>query len=467
MGQVRVPESCYWGAQTERSLRNFAIGTEKMPIEVIRAFGIVKKAAALANRKIGLLEKRKAKLIIQAAGEVAEGRLDEQFPLHVWQTGSGTQTNMNVNEVIANRAIEIGGGIKGSKDPVHPNDDVNMSQSSNDAFPTSMHIAAVCSLCEGLLPAVKSLLDTLNSLSEKFSVIIKLGRTHLMDAVPLTLGQEFSGYAAQIKHSLKGLEGCLDSLYQIPIGGTAVGTGFNADARFAGISTSYIVKLTGHPFVAARNKFAGIAAHDAMIETSGSLKVLAAALMKIANDIRWLASGPRCGIGEITIPANEPGSSIMPGKVNPTQPEAVMMIAAQVMGNDVTVGIGGALGNLELNTFKPVIIYNVLQSIRLLTDVCRSFNDRCLAGITANEKTIARYVNESLMLVTALAPHIGYDNAARIAKKAFEDNSSLKAAAMATGLLTDEEFDRYVAPEKMVGPERGRSGSRRRRKRIK
>ena len=452
MGEVEVPEDAYYGAQTARSLRNFRIGTEKMPLELIRAFGILKKAAALVNAELGLLAEEKANLIVQACEEVIAGKLDEHFPLSVWQTGSGTQTNMNLNEVIANRAIEIAGGVLGSKTPVHPNDDVNKSQSSNDTFPTAMHIAAALAITQALLPAVEALAKLLQQKCDRFADIVKIGRTHLMDAVPLTLGQEFSGYATQIERGRQRIAQCLPRLYELALGGTAVGTGLNTHPGFAARAAQKIADLTGLPFVSAANKFEALAAHDTIVETSGALKTLAVSLNKIANDIRWLACGPRCGIGEISLPANEPGSSIMPGKVNPTQCEALTMIAAQVMGNDTTIGIAGASGNFELNVYKPVIIYNLLQSVRLLGDGCRSFGDNCVAGITANEQTIAGYVQNSLMLVTALNPKLGYDKAAQIAKRAHAQGTTLKEAAVALGLLTAEEFDRLVVPKDMTGP---------------
>ena len=452
MGEVKVPEGAYYGAQTARSLRNFDIGVEKIPLEVARAFGVLKKAAVLVNAELGLLTEDKANLIVQACEEVIAGKLDEHFPLSLWQTGSGTQTNMNLNEVIANRAIEIAGGVPGSKTPVHPNDDVNKSQSSNDTFPTAMHIASATAITQKLLPAVEALANLLKEKSHEFADIVKIGRTHLMDAVPLTLGQEFSGYAAQLDRGRQRVTQCLPRLYELALGGTAVGTGLNTHPEFAVRAAQKIADLTGLPFVSAVNKFEALAAHDTMVETSGALKTLAASLNKIANDIRWLASGPRCGIGELSLPANEPGSSIMPGKVNPTQCEALTMIAAQVMGNDTTIAFAGASGNFELNVYKPVIIYNLLQSIRLLSDGCRSFGDKCVAGITANEEIIAGYVRNSLMLVTALNPHIGYDKAAQIAKHAHAQGTTLKDAAVSLGLLSAEEFDRIVVPERMTGP---------------
>jgi fumarate hydratase class II len=452
MGEVQVPADKYYGAQTARSLMNFKIGGERFPRELIRALGILKKGAALVNQELGWLSQEKAALIIQAADEVIEGKLDAHFPLVVWQTGSGTQTNMNANEVIANRAIELAGGVMGSKKPVHPNDDVNKGQSSNDTFPTAMHIAAAEEINRRLIPMVAQLRDTLSQKAEAFNDIIKIGRTHLMDATPLTLGQEFSGYAAQLDHGLKRIDNALYFLYELALGGTAVGTGLNTHPDFAVKAAEQIAQMTGLPFRTAENKFEALAAHDAIVEMSGVLKTLAASLMKIANDVRWLASGPRCGIGEITIPANEPGSSIMPGKVNPTQSEAMTMAAAQVMGNDVTINFGGAMGNFELNVFKPVMIFNLLQSVRLLADACQSFNDNCAIGIEPNREIITRHLNNSLMLVTALNRHIGYDNAAKVAKKAYDEGGTLKASAVALGLLTEEEFERYVRPEEMIAP---------------
>ena len=452
LGHVKVPQDAYYGAATMRSLQNFDIGIEKIPHEVIVSFAVIKKASALVNEELGLLSKEKARLIVQAAEEVIEGKLDDQFPLSVWQTGSGTHTNMNLNEVIANRAIELAGGHIGSKTPIHPNDDVNKSQSSNDTFPTAMHIAAAKAITEKLLPAVDSLAKLLREKSQEFSKIVKIGRTHLMDAVPLTLGQEFSGYAEQVERGKKRIEQCLPRLYELALGGTAVGTGLNTHPEYARRAAKKIAELTGLHFVSAPNKFEALAAHDTMVETSGALKTLAVSLNKIANDIRWLASGPRCGIGEISLPANEPGSSIMPGKVNPTQCEALTMIAAQVMGNDTTIAIAGASGNFELNVYKPVIIYNLLQSVRLLSDGCRSFGQRCVAGIKANEQVITKYVQNSLMLVTALNQHIGYEKGAMIAKEAYTKGTTLKEAAVSLGILTAEEFDRLVVPEKMIAP---------------
>ncbi|MDW7997750.1 MAG: class II fumarate hydratase [Bacteroidota bacterium] len=452
MGPIEVPADKYWGAQTARSLIYFAIGTERMPRELIRALGIVKKAAALVNRDLGLLPPEKAELIVCAADEVIEGKLDDHFPLSVWQTGSGTQTNMNVNEVIANRAIELAGGALGSKHPIHPNDDVNKSQSSNDVFPTAMHIAAAEQIVYRLLPAVRELRDALAERAESFRDVIKIGRTHLMDAVPLTLGQEFSGYVQQLTNALQRIEAVLPDLYELAIGGTAVGTGLNTHPEFAERMAAKIAQLTGLPFVSAPNKFEALAAHDALVWAHGALRTLAAALHKIANDIRWMASGPRAGLAEIHIPENEPGSSIMPGKVNPTQAEAMTMVATQVFGNDVTISIAGSLGAFELNVYKPVIIFNFLQSVRLLADACRSFTRYCVVGIEPNRERLRAYVEQSLMLVTALNPYIGYDNAARIAKHAYQTGKSLKEAAVELGLLTAEEFDRIVRPEQMLGP---------------
>jgi fumarate hydratase class II len=452
MGALEVPADKYWGAQTARSLIYFNIGTERMPRELIRALGIVKKAAAMVNRDLGLLPPEKAELIIRAADEVISGALDEHFPLSVWQTGSGTQTNMNVNEVIANRAIELAGGQLGSKKPIHPNDDVNKSQSSNDVFPTAMHIAAAEQIVHHLLPAVRALCQTLERKAEEFADIIKIGRTHLMDAVPLTLGQEFSGYVQQLRNAIRRIEATLPDLYELAIGGTAVGTGLNTPPGFGERMAATIAELTGLPFVSAPNKFEALAAHDALVWAHGALRTLAVALHKIANDIRWMASGPRAGLAEIRIPENEPGSSIMPGKVNPTQAEAMTMVATQVIGNDVTISMAGALGAFELNVYKPVIIYNFLQSVRLLGDVCRSFDQYCAAGIEPNRERLRAYVEQSLMLVTALNPYIGYDNAARIAKYAYQTGKTLKEAAVELGLLTAEEFDRIVRPEAMVRP---------------
>ena len=452
MGEIQVPSDKYYGAQTARSLMNFKIGGNKFPRELIRALGILKKAAALTNKELGTLPAEKADLIIQAADEVIEGKLDDHFPLVVWQTGSGTQTNMNANEVISNRAIEIAGGEMGSKKPVHPNDDVNKAQSSNDTFPTAMHIAAVEEIHGRLIPMITKLRDALEVKQNEFKDIIKIGRTHLMDAVPLTLGQEFSGYVQMLSNGLDRINGSLPRLYELALGGTAVGTGLNTHPQFAVKAAEHIAKLTGKKFVSAPNKFEALATHDALVEFSGVLKTLAASLMKIANDVRWLGSGPRCGLGELNLPENEPGSSIMPGKVNPTQSEALTMVCAQVFGNDVAVNFGGAMGNFELNVFKPVIIFNVLNSIRLISDACESFTDHCVVGIEANTGNIKKHLENSLMLVTALNPHIGYDNAAKVAKKAHKENTTLKQAAMDLGLLTSEKFDEVVRPEKMVGP---------------
>ena len=452
MGELRVPADRYYGAQTARSLINFKIGGDRFPREMIRALGILKKAAAATNEELGTLAADKAALIKQAADEVIGGKFDDDFPLVVWQTGSGTQTNMNSNEVIANRAIELAGGEKGSKYPVHPNDDVNMGQSSNDTFPTAMHIAAGEQLNQRLIPAVTKLKCTLQNKSDNFRDIIKIGRTHLMDAVPLTLGQEFSGYVQQLDNGLVRIRFALDGIYALALGGTAVGTGLNTHPEFADRAAAAIATITGLPFRSAANKFEALAAHDAIVFASGALKTLAASLMKISNDIRWLASGPRCGIGELSLPANEPGSSIMPGKVNPTQSEAMTMVCAQVMGNDVAINMGGASGHFELNVFKPMMIFNLLNSIRLLSDACESFDTHCARGIEPNVPVIEAYLHNSLMLVTALNPHIGYDNAARVAKKAFADNISLRAAAIDLDLLTGERFDALVRPQDMTGP---------------
>jgi len=452
MGEIQVPVDKYYGAQTARSLMNFKIGGDRFPRELIRALGILKKAAALTNKELGTLPSDKADLIVKAADEVIEGKLDEHFPLVVWQTGSGTQTNMNANEVISNRAIELAGGEMGSKKPIHPNDDVNKAQSSNDTFPTAMHIAAVEEIHRRLIPMVKKLRDALAAKEKEFKDIIKIGRTHLMDAVPLTLGQEFSGYVQMLSNGLDRINAALPRLYELALGGTAVGTGLNTHPQFAVKSAEHIAKITGKKFVTAPNKFEALAAHDALVEFSGVLKTLAASLMKIANDIRLLGSGPRCGLGELNLPENEPGSSIMPGKVNPTQSEALTMVCAQVFGNDVAVNFGGATGHFELNVFKPVIIFNVLNSIRLISDACESFTDHCVVGIEANIINIKKHLENSLMLVTALNPHIGYDNAAKVAKKAHKENTTLKQAAIELGLLTSEKFDEVVRPEKMVGP---------------
>ncbi len=499
MGKIRVPADRYYGAQTARSLVHFAVGADTMPRPVVRAFGVLKKAAALVNRDLGLFKKKdkdklpvekKVDLIVRAADEVIAGQLDDHFPLRVWQTGSGTQTNMNANEVIANRAIALAGGELGGKDWVHPNDDVNMSQSSNDTFPTAMHIAAAEELVHRLIPSVTALRDTLAAKAKQFENVVKIGRTHLMDAVPLTLGQEFGGYVAQLDYGLKAVKDALPMLYELALGGTAVGTGLNAHPEFAERAAKKIAELTGLPFVSAPNKFAALAGHEPLVFASGALKTLAAALTKIANDVRWLASGPRCGLAEITIPENEPGSSIMPGKVNPTQSEALTMVCVQVMGNDAAIGFAASQGNFELNVYKPVIIHNFLNSVRLLTDACRSFREHCAAdmpetdyealeyvtnpetgmvevdqsrlrpkagghvrpGIAANEKRIAHFLNDSLMLVTALNRHIGYDNAAKIAKAAHKNGTTLREEAVKSGLLTAEQFDQVVRPEKMIRP---------------
>jgi fumarate hydratase class II len=450
-GEIKVPEDRYYGAQTARSLENFKIGGERFPSEFIRALAIVKKAAARANLKLKALDDVKAKLIEKAADEVIEGKLNDHFPLVIWQTGSGTQTNMNANEVISNRAIELAKGKMGSKKPIHPNDDVNKSQSSNDVFPTAMHIATVEMIHKRLIPSLENLHDGLRSKSKEFKNIIKIGRTHLMDATPLTLGNEFSGYAQQIDNALNRIATALPRLYELAIGGTAVGTGINAPSKFAVTVAKGIADMTGHPYRSAPNKFEALAAHDALVECSGILKTIAASLFKIASDIRLLGSGPRCGIGEIILPENEPGSSIMPGKVNPTQCEALTMVCTQVIGNDVTVTMAGAGGHFELNVFKPVIIFNVLQSIRLLSDASDSFNKNCLAGIQPNKERIKNHLNNSLMLVTALNTHIGYDKAAKVAKKAHHENMTLKEAAVKLNFISAEEFDKIVRPEKMIG----------------
>ena len=452
MGEVKVASNVYWGAQTQRSLENFKIGGDRFPKEMIRALGILKKAAALANKDLGILSAEKCDLIVKAAEEVIDGKLDAHFPLVVWQTGSGTQTNMNINEVISNRAIEISGGTIGSKKPVHPNDDVNKAQSSNDTFPTAMHIAVVEETHRRLIPMVKKLRDALQKKSDQFKDVIKIGRTHLMDATPITLGQEISGYVQQLNNALERLDAVLPHVYELALGGTAVGTGLNTHPGFAIKSAEKIAQLTGKPFVSARNKFEALAAHDALVSYSGALNTLAASLMKIANDVRWLGSGPRAGIGELHLPENEPGSSIMPGKVNPTQCEAMTMVCVQVFGNNTTVTFAGASGNFELNVYKPVIIFNVLNSIRLLADACESFTDNCVVGIEAQTVNIKKYLDNSLMLVTALNPHIGYDNAAKVAKKAFKENITLKESAVALGLLTAENFDKLVQPKDMISP---------------
>ncbi|HRD69916.1 MAG TPA: class II fumarate hydratase [Legionella sp.] len=452
MGEIAVPADKYWGAQTERSLHHFDIGNDLMPREVTHAFGILKKAAALTNHDLGKLSKEKADLIAKAAEEVSQGLLDSHFPLSVWQTGSGTQSNMNANEVIANRVIELAGGSLGDSMVAHPNDDVNMSQSSNDTFPTAMHIAAAIAFNNKLIPAVRQLRDAFATKMRAFETIVKIGRTHLQDAVPITLGQEFSGYVAQLDGCLLRLEQVLPELYELAAGGTAVGTGLNTHPQFASKVAEHIAKITQLPFVTAPNKFAALAAHEPLVFAHSAMKTLACALMKIANDIRWLASGPRCGIGELSIPENEPGSSIMPGKVNPTQCEALTMVCTQVLGNDTTVGIADSQGNFELNVFKPVIIYNVMHSLNLLADSCRSFQEFCVEGIEPNREVIDYYLHHSLMLVTALNQHIGYDKAAKIAKTAHRENSSLKEAAVKLGFLTEEQFNQYVKPEEMIAP---------------
>jgi fumarate hydratase class II len=453
MGAIEVPADRYWGAQTQRSLHHFAIGQDVMPRELIRALGILKRAAAEVNRDLKRLPEDKAKLILAAAQEVIEGKLDDHFPLRIWQTGSGTQTNMNANEVISNRAIELAGGKMGSKDPIHPNDHVNMSQSSNDTFPTAMHVAAAEQITHRLIPMVTKLRDALQAKAAEFADIVKIGRTHLMDAVPLTLGQEFSAYVAQLDQDLERLRSALPHLYELALGGTAVGTGLNAPPEFATRAAARIAAATGLPFVSAPNKFAALASHDPLVMASGALKTLACSLTKIANDVRWLGSGPRCGLGELVLPANEPGSSIMPGKVNPTQSEAMTMVCAQVLGNDAAISIAGSQGNFELNVFKPVIIHNLLHSIRLLADACWSFTEHCVVGIQADRERIHEFLVRSLMLVTALSPRIGYDKSAKVAKKAYEERKTLREACLELGYLTGEEFDALVKPEKMLGPE--------------
>jgi fumarate hydratase class II len=450
-GPIEVPADRLWGAQTQRSLVHFKVSGERLPRSVIHALAQVKKACALVNMDLEVLDEKKGKAVVAAADEVLEGRHDEEFPLVVWQTGSGTQTNMNMNEVLANRASEILGGERGEKRLIHPNDDVNKGQSSNDVFPTAMHVAAVAALLEQVIPNLRHLRNSLHTKAEAFAAIVKIGRTHLQDATPLTLGQEFSGYVAQLDHGLKHLEAALPHLCELALGGTAVGTGLNAHPEFGARVAARLKELTGLPFVTAPNKFEALASHDALVHAHGALKTVAASLNKIANDVRWLASGPRCGIGEITIPENEPGSSIMPGKVNPTQSEAVTMLAAQVMGNDVAINIGGMSGNFELNVFKPLVIHNFMQSCRLLADGCESFREHCVVGIEANEERIRRNLEESLMLVTALNPHIGYDNAAKIAKTAHKTGKTLKQTAVELGLVSAEQFDEWVRPEKMVG----------------
>jgi fumarate hydratase class II len=451
MGEIAVPADRYWGAQTQRSLIHFNIGDDRMPREMIRALGILKKAAALVNQDLGKLPTDKAKLIVQAANEVIEGNLDDDFPLRIWQTGSGTQTNMNANEVISNRAIQIAGGVMGSKKPVHPNDDVNMSQSSNDTFPTAMYIAAAERM-QGLVPAVQQVHDAIVAKAEQFKDVVKIGRTHLQDATPLTVGQEMSGWASLLARDIERLKMAMPGLLDLAIGGTAVGTGLNSHPEFGERAASKIAELTGLPFKSHPNKFAALSAHDEIVFASGALKTLAASLMKIANDIRWLASGPRCGLGELVLPENEPGSSIMPGKVNPTQSEAVTMVAVQVFGNDVAITLAGSQGNFELNVFKPVMIHNLLHSIRLLHDACHGFVEYCIEGIELNREQINEHLQHSLMLVTALNPHIGYDKAAQVAKNAHKKGISLRDSAIQLGFLSGEDFDKYVKPEEMTHP---------------
>jgi fumarate hydratase, class II len=452
MGEIEVPSKAYYGAQTARSLINFNIGHDTMPRAVIRAVGILKRAAATVNKDLDKLPEDKANLIIQAADEVIDGALDEHFPLRIWQTGSGTQTNMNSNEVISNRAIEIDGGVIGSKTPVHPNDHVNMSQSSNDTFPTAMHISAAEQVNHHLIPHLKQLLESLRNKAKEFSGIVKIGRTHLMDAVPLTLEQEFSGYVTQIEHDIQYIEASLPTIYELALGGTAVGTGLNAHPEFAERTAKEIANITGLPFVTAPNKFAALAAHDPIVQASGALKTLACSLMKIANDIRWMGSGPRCGLYELILPANEPGSSIMPGKVNPTQCEAMTMVCAQVMGNDTAIAIGGSQGNFELNVYKPMMIFNYLHSVQLLGDTCRSFSEHLLDGLEPNKEMIHAHLERSLMLVTALSPIIGYDKCSEIAHKAYHENTTLKEACLALGYLSEDEFTKNIKPEDMTGP---------------
>ena len=456
MGKIEVPNEKYYGAQTARSLVHFDIGDgtwprDVMPAQVVKAMAVLKKAAALVNTDLGKLDAEKARLIVRAADEILEGKLDANFPLRVWQTGSGTQTNMNVNEVISNRAIELAGGVMGSKDPIHPNDHVNMSQSSNDTFPTAMHVAAVQAMV-GMLPAVEALRDALHAKASGWAHVVKVGRTHLQDATPLTLEQEFSGYVTQLDRAIAACKKALDPLYDLAIGGTAVGTGLNAHPEFGERTARKIAELTGLPFRSHPNKFTALASHDDFVFASGAMKMLAAALMKIANDIRWLASGPRAGIGELILPENEPGSSIMPGKVNPTQSEAMTMVCVQVYGNDLAIGFGASQGNFELNVFNPVIIYNFIHSATLLRDACTMFREHAVEGLQADEEQIRKYLDESLMVVTALSPHIGYDKAAQIAKKAHQEKTTLKKAALGLGHVTEEEFDRIVVPETMTSP---------------
>jgi fumarate hydratase class II len=452
MGQIEVPAKVYWGAQTQRSLEHFDIGRDTMPPELIRAFGILKKACALVNQDLGKLSPEKGKLIVQAADEVISGKLQDQFPLRIWQTGSGTQTNMNVNEVISNRAIELGGGEMGSKQPIHPNDDVNMSQSSNDTFPAAMHIAGAERMKEALIPAIKTVQDAITAKARQFNDVVKIGRTHLQDAVPLTVGQEFGGWASLLERDVKRLEQALDGLYDLAIGGTAVGTGLNAHPEFAERAAKKIAELTGLPFRSHPNKFAALSAHDELVFAQGALETLAASLMKISNDIRWLASGPRCGIGELSLPENEPGSSIMPGKVNPTQCEAMTMVCVQVHGATAAVGFAASQGNFELNVFKPVIIYNFLHSVTLLADACHGYVEYMLKGMEVDRAKVDAYVKNSLMLVTALAPKVGYDKAAKIAHTAHIEHTSLREAALKLGYLSAEEFDQWMKPESMTRP---------------
>jgi fumarate hydratase, class II len=453
MGEIAVPGDHYWGAQTERSLHHFAIGEDRMPPELIRAFAILKKAAALVNHDLGKLPEDKMDLIVRAADEVIAGKLQAEFPLRIWQTGSGTQTNMNVNEVIANRAIELAGGEKGSKKPIHPNDHVNMSQSSNDTFPTAMYIAAATAVNEQLIPAVRQLHDALAAKAMQFESVVKIGRTHLQDATPLTLGQEMGGWASLLERDIARIQAAVDGLYDLAIGGTAVGTGLNTHPEFAQRASAKIAELTGLPFLSHPNKFAALSAHDELVFASGAVETLSVSLMKIANDVRWLGSGPRCGLGELLLPENEPGSSIMPGKVNPTQSEAMTMVAVQVHGNHAAIAFAGSQGNFELNVFKPVMIYNFMHSVRLLSDTCRMFVEFCVHGLEANLPRLHEYVENSLMLVTALNQHIGYDKAAKLAKTAHHKGLSLREANRELGFLTEEEFDTYLRPEKMTGPE--------------
>lgn len=453
MGEIAVPADHYWGAQTERSLHHFAIGQDRMPAELIRAFGVLKKAAALVNHDLGRLSREKMEWIVRAAEEVIAGQLEQEFPLRVWQTGSGTQTNMNVNEVISNRAIALAGGELGSKRPIHPNDDVNMSQSSNDTFPTAMHIAAASGMRERLIPAVRKLQEAIVEKGREFESIVKIGRTHLQDATPLTFGQEMGGWASLLERDVSRIEAALDGLYDLAIGGTAVGTGLNTHPEFAERTAAKIAGLTGLPFRSHPNKFAALSAHDELVFASGALETLSVSLMKIANDVRWLASGPRCGLAELILPENEPGSSIMPGKVNPTQAEAMTMVAVQVHGNHAAIAFAGSQGNFELNVFKPVMIHNFMQSVRLLSDACGMFVEFCIKGLDVNRARIQSYVENSLMLVTALNRYIGYDKAAKLAKTAHRRGTSLREANRELGFLSEDEFDAYMRPEKMIGPE--------------